>query len=187
MSDQEIDSLLTLADELVKRAREGGADVAEAVARSGSELSVKVRLGEPELVEEAGHRSIGMRVMKGKRVALTSTSDLTPRGLDRFVADALELAELSEEDPFAGPADPALVGHGPYPDLDLMDASLASVTAKDALERARESLRAADIGFYQTPVEVKGPREAFEDFRGPFLESAAPELHALRGAFFAVL
>src|SRR3954454_20821720 len=106
MGDSTVESLISLAGDLVERARRGGADVAEVIARSGSELSVKVRLGETELVEEAGHRSVGMRVMKGKRVALTSTSDLTPAGLDRFISDALELANLSQEDPFAGPADP---------------------------------------------------------------------------------
>ena len=53
----------------------------------------------------------GMRVIKDKRVALTSTSDLTPRGIERFLADALELVEISQEDPFAGPADPALLVH----------------------------------------------------------------------------
>ena len=55
--------------------------------RSGAELSAKVRMGEPELVEEAGHRGAGLRVMKGKRVALTSTSDLTAAGLERFLED----------------------------------------------------------------------------------------------------
>lgn len=143
MAVSENDELLNLADDLVARARRGGADVAEAFARAGSELSVKVRLGETELVEEAGHRSVGMRVMKGRRVALTSTSDLSARGLDRFVADALELADLSQEDPFAGPVDPALVARGPHPDLDLFDASLAGIGAKDALERAREGEAAA--------------------------------------------
>src|SRR3954470_16029433 len=116
MSDPTVDSLIALAQELAERARKGGADVAEVLARSGSELSVRVRLGEVELVEEAGHRSVGMRVMKGKRVALTSTSDLTPGGLDRFISDALELANLSNEDPFAGPADPAEIAKGPFPE-----------------------------------------------------------------------
>jgi PmbA protein len=106
MADQTVESLMALAEGLVERARRGGADVAEVIARAGSELSVRVRLGETELVEEAGHRAVGMRVMKGKRVALTSTSDLTQAGLDRFIADALELDDLSQEDPFAGPADP---------------------------------------------------------------------------------
>src|SRR5438876_7785090 len=129
MTDHSIESLLKLAGELVDRARAGGADVAEAVARSGSELSTKVRLGEPELVEEAGHRSVGMRVMKGKRVALTSTSDLTAAGLDRFVRDALELADLSQEDPFAGPADAKEIAKGPFPDLELFDPAMGDLDA----------------------------------------------------------
>src|SRR3954470_22446333 len=118
-ADSELQALMDLAAEVVERARKGGADVAEAIARSGSELSTKVRVGEPELVEEAAHRGLGMRVIKQKRVALTSTSDLTPRGLDRFIKDALELVEISQEDPFAGPADPALIHHGAFPDLEL--------------------------------------------------------------------
>ena len=142
-SDLEIERLTTLADDLVKRARRGGADVAEAIARAGSELSVKVRLGEAELVEEAGHRSVGMRVMKGKRVALTSTSDLTKAGLDRFVSDALELADLSQEDPFAGPADPSLLMRGEAADLSTFDPAGGSIDAAEALRRAKEGEDAA--------------------------------------------
>src|SRR5689334_11937877 len=94
--------LEALASSVVERARKGGADVAEASARSGWELTVRVRLGETELVQEAGHRSIALRVMKGGRVALTSTSDTTPAGIDRLVGDAIDLVELSEVDPFSG-------------------------------------------------------------------------------------
>lgn len=143
MADQELEKLLTLASDVVTRARKGGADVAEAIARSGSELSTKVRLGEPELVEEASHRSLGMRVMKGRRVALTSTSDLTKEGLDRFVRDALELADLSQEDPFAGPADPALLTKPPFPDLELYDPRCGDVDAAEAIARARRAEEAA--------------------------------------------
>src|SRR3954470_16711325 len=95
-ADSELQALTDLAAEVVDRARKGGADVAEAIARSGSELSTKVRLGEPELVEEAAHRGLGMRIIRDKRVALTTTSDLTPRGIDRFVKDALELVEICQ-------------------------------------------------------------------------------------------
>jgi PmbA protein len=42
--------LLELASDLVSRARKLGADVAEASARTGWELSAKVRLGKVELV-----------------------------------------------------------------------------------------------------------------------------------------
>ena len=141
--DAEIQSLTALAAEVVERARKGGADVAEAIARSGSHLSTKVRMGEPELVEEAAHRGLGMRVIKQGRVALTSTSDLTPRGIDRFVKDALELVDLSQEDPFAGPADPELLAKGALPDLDLYDPEGGEVTAAQALELALRGEKAA--------------------------------------------
>jgi PmbA protein len=134
---------MSLAASLVERARRGGADVAEVVARSGSELSVRVRLGETELVEEAGHRAVGMRVMKGKRVALTSTSDLTPAGLDRFISDALELADLSEEDPFAGPADPRELTKAPFPELDLFDSAMGELDAGQAIAMACKAEEAA--------------------------------------------
>ncbi|WP_437489275.1 metallopeptidase TldD-related protein [Sorangium sp. So ce1014] len=141
--DQQIAELTELAEQVVTRARKGGADVAEAIARSGSELTTKVRLGEPELVEEAVHKGLGMRIIKKQRVALTSTSDLTPRGLDRFVADALELADISQEDEFAGPADPELIAKGNFPALDLYDPSGGDVTAAQAIDIARRGEQAA--------------------------------------------
>ncbi|MDC0747245.1 TldD/PmbA family protein [Polyangium mundeleinium] len=141
--ETEIEELKNLAADVVRRARTGGADVAEAIARSGSELSTKVRLGEPELVEEASHKSLGMRVIKQGRVALTSTSDLTARGIDRFVRDALELVDISQEDPFAGPADPSLIATGPFPDLELYDPKGGDVTAAEAIDIARRAEQAA--------------------------------------------
>jgi len=134
---------MELASEVVERACKGGADVAEAIAGSGSELSTKVRLGNPELVEEAAHKSLGMRVIKNKRVALTSTSDLTPRGIDRFVRDALELADIAQEDAFAGPADPELLARGALPDLDLYDPAGGEVTAAQAIALAQRGEQAA--------------------------------------------
>jgi PmbA protein len=141
--ENEIKALGDLAADIVARALAGGADVAEAIARSGSELSTKVRLGEPELVEEAAHKSLGMRIIRDKRVALTSTSDLTPRGLDRFLRDALELVEISQEDPFAGPADPELIARSAAPDLDLYDPAGGEVNAAQAIELARRGEQAA--------------------------------------------
>ncbi len=143
-----LDELLALGDQIVKRARDGGATVAECILRSGAELSAKVRLGEPELVEEAGHHAAGLRIMKGKRVASTSTSDLSEEGIARFVSDALELAELSQEDPFAGPADSKLLcDPSTAPDLELYDPKGGSVQAADAIaiaKRGEDAARAFD-------------------------------------------
>jgi PmbA protein len=137
------DRLLELARRVVERARKGGADVAEASARGGFELSVRVRLGEPELVEEAGHHSVSLRVLKQQRAAVTATSDLTEAGLERCVADALELCELSEADPFAGPADPSELARPPHADLDIFDPAVGTIDAAEALRRATLAERAA--------------------------------------------
>jgi PmbA protein len=144
MNDRsQADGLLELAARLVERARSKGADVAEASARSGWELTAKVRLGAPELIQEAGHRSVALKVMKAQRVAITSTSDCSEEGIARCVDDALELAELSEADPFAGPADPALLARGPHADLELFDASVDGLDAEEALARATRVERIA--------------------------------------------
>jgi PmbA protein len=142
--DQDLAELLALGDRIVSMATKGGADVAECVLRIGGELSARVRLGEPELVEEAGTRSAGLRVMRARRVATTSTSDLSKGGIERFVSDALDLANLSQEDPFAGPADPKLLGDpSKAPDLQLYDASGGMLPAAEAIRIAKEGEAAA--------------------------------------------
>jgi PmbA protein len=143
MQDAEATELEALASNVVERARRAGADVAEVSARRGFDLSVRVRLGKTELVEEAGHRGLSLRVIRGQRVALSSTSDVTETGIQRLVADALELAELSEPDPFAGPADPSELCHPPHPDLDLFDPSIAEILAPEAIRIAETAERAA--------------------------------------------
>lgn len=143
MSNLDTDKLLALAQDLVSRARARGAEHAEAQARAGWELTVKVRLGETDLVQEAGQRSVYLRVFRNQRVALTSTSDVSDAGLDRCVADAVELLDLSEPDPFAGPADPAELSKPPYPDLDLYDARVEAIDAAEAIGRARRAEAAA--------------------------------------------
>lgn len=142
--DAELAELVEIGDRIVGMAKAGGATVAECLLRSGAELSARVRLDKPELVEEAAHRSAGLRVMKGKQVATTSTSDLTEQGIQRFVADALELVELAQEDPFAGPADPALiVDASKAPQLDLFDPKGGGVDAQQAIALAKSGERAA--------------------------------------------
>ena len=132
-----------LAAQIVEHALEAGADVAEAVARAGWELSTRVRLGEPELVEEAGRRGVELRVIKDQRVAMTTTSDLTSDGIARCVSDALMLADLAQPDEAAGPAAPEQLAAGPFADLELYDPAVSDIDAGAALERAKRAESAA--------------------------------------------
>jgi PmbA protein len=136
-------TLISLAEQLVTRARSNGAAIAEATARSGWELSVKVRLGKTELVQEAGHRRVYLRVLRDQRSALTSTSDLSAAGITRCVDDAMALLDLSEPDPHAGPADSAALYQGGGPELDLFDPSVDHIDAERAIAIAREAEAAA--------------------------------------------
>jgi PmbA protein len=143
-ADEEAAALVDLGRSVVERATVAGADVAEVSVHSGSHLSVKVRMREPELVEEAGSRALGLRVMVGQRVASTHTSDLSPSGQSTLIEDAMELARLSEADEFAGPPDPSeLSSSSEWPALDTFDEAVSGVAADEVLERALRGEQAA--------------------------------------------
>jgi PmbA protein len=87
----DFERMLSLADDVVARAQKKGASLAECTVQEGAHLSAKVRLKEPELVEEASSRALGLRVMLGQKVAVTYTSDLSKDGIARLHEDAFEL------------------------------------------------------------------------------------------------
>ncbi|MEN9581221.1 MAG: hypothetical protein RJA70_4230 [Pseudomonadota bacterium] len=143
MSELDTDQLTSLAERLVHQARGRGAEVAEAQARQGWELSARVRLGQPDLISEAGHRSVYLRVFRNQCSALTSTSDVTDAGLERCVSDAIELLDLSEPDEWAGPASAEDLARAPFLELDLFDPVLGAIDAAEAVDRAARAERAA--------------------------------------------
>ncbi len=81
--------LRDLAQDIVRRAMNGGATAAECVVREGDEFSTLVRLGQVETLKESGSRSIGVRVFNGQRAASTYSSDFSRESLDRMVKSAL--------------------------------------------------------------------------------------------------
>jgi PmbA protein len=142
ISEQTIKELCDAATMAVEMSKRAGADDAEVLVRDGSELTVKVRLGEPELVQEAGSRALGLRVMRGGRRAVTYTSDLRPEALLNFVQESVALAELSEPDPFSAPPERSDLATS-IPDLDLYDPKVAEVDAAWALKQAIAGEKAA--------------------------------------------
>ncbi len=139
----ESQALLDLGSRVVDRARRAGADVAEVSAHSGWELSVRVRMGAPELVEEAGTKGLTLRVIQNERVAVTSTTDLSESGIEHCVRDAIMLVTLSEPDPLAMPPDQTELAVAPFPDLDLFDPEVATIDAERAIDLAMRGEKAA--------------------------------------------
>jgi PmbA protein len=134
--------LIAVAEQACALAKKHGADAAEAVVRAGSELSVKVRLGEIELLQEAASKAVGLRVFRDHRAAITYTSDLSPAALEQFVRDTVDLARLAEPDELNELPDRAELARE-QPDLDLYDERTLGVDAKQAIERCRAGEAAA--------------------------------------------
>ncbi len=133
--EAQVAELRGIAERAAAAGVRAGAEAAEALVSDGIELSVKVRMGKPELVQEAGARALGLRVFRDHRAAVTYTSDLRPDALERFVAETVELAKLSEPDELNElPADDQFAMT--VPELELFDEKVLAIDAKRALDEA---------------------------------------------------
>ncbi|MEA2696542.1 MAG: PmbA protein [Myxococcales bacterium] len=130
------------AEQMLSFALRAGADGAEVLVRDGTELEVKVRLGEPELIKEAGSRALGLRVLKDHRAAVTYTSDFSPAAMERFARESVELAALAEPDPTGDLPAPGEMARE-IPELDLWDESVLGVEVAEAIRRAKVGEAAA--------------------------------------------
>jgi PmbA protein len=130
------------AEEMLSYALAAGAQAAEVLVRDGSELEVKVRLGEPELIKEAGSRALGLRVLRDHRVAVTYSSDFAPAAMRQFARESVELCELAEPDPLADLPERHEMARE-VRDLDLWDETALSLDAAQALRLARQGEQAA--------------------------------------------
>ena len=99
-------ALRDLAEALVAYARKCGADETEVSVIDGYEFNVDVRKGRIETLVEAGSRSAGLRVIKDKKTAYASSSDLDMGTLRRLVRErrAAGRARQSRRVRRAGPA-----------------------------------------------------------------------------------
>lgn len=129
---------LEIARRAVQLARAAGAEQCDAFVSMYGESNVTVRLGELEKLIEAGSMSLGLRVINGGRTAVCSTSDLSPASLERFAAETVELAAISEPDEFAGLPEPALLATGANADaLALYDERIESLTTEQKIAMAK--------------------------------------------------
>ncbi|MGO4505204.1 MULTISPECIES: metalloprotease PmbA [unclassified Dyella] len=117
-SNDELDRLAQLAEDVIRRARAAGASQAEVAASIDTGLNVNVRLGEVETVEHTRDRGFGLTVYFGQRKGSASTADLNPDSIQATLEQACAIARYTEEDPAAGLADASRMATQ-FPDLDL--------------------------------------------------------------------
>ena len=134
--------LLQLANDIVHRAQAAGASDAECTIAEGEEFSVNVRMREVETLKEAGSRGAGLRILVGRHTGSSYTSDLTADGVAHLVKSALELAEVTTEDPHAGLPDPQELG-AIEGDLGLYKPDVSGMDTGRKIELARRTEAAA--------------------------------------------
>ena len=97
---------------------------------------------ELENLKEAGSRGAGLRILRGKHTGSSYTSDLSAAGIEHLVKSAVELADITTEDPHAGLPDPEELGSIPG-DLGLYSPDVAGLETGVKVESAREAEEAA--------------------------------------------
>jgi PmbA protein len=87
-----------LAEQLVKKCLKKGADAAEVYIENGRNLSLEVRKGEVETVEEAASYGAGFRVFLKGKMAFSSSNDLGEKALEDAIGRAIEFAKITTSD-----------------------------------------------------------------------------------------
>ena len=136
------DELLAMAGRLVDFGLTYGADEVEVNLTDGREFSVDVRLGKIENLLEAGSRSLGVRIIKQKKTAFATSSDLREGTVRRLIRNAVVRAGLASRDDHSGLP--------PLPEeltdihlLELYDPEVAALTPSQKIRLALETERIA--------------------------------------------
>ncbi len=93
---------MNLAERLVSLGIAKGADETEVSIVEGTEFNVDVRYGNIENLMEASSRYLGIRVIKEKKTAYATSSDLSRDSLQRLMKNAIRRAEYANRDEHAG-------------------------------------------------------------------------------------
>src|SRR3990170_3249160 len=123
-----------LAEQLVKKCLKKGADAAEVYIENGRNLSLEVRKGEVETVEEAASYGAGFRVFLKGRMAFSSSNDLGEKALEDAIGRAIEFAKITTSDPNnVLPDDKGMIKIG-----GLYDPRIAQIPMEQKIELAKK-------------------------------------------------
>ena len=139
-----------MLQDVVTAALKAGADAAEAVSAERQSLSVSVRQGKLEDVQQEESRDLGLRVFIGKSQAVVSGSDVSKEARDRLIARAVAMARLAPEDAYAGLAPRDRLFAGELPDLELFDPTVATADELEGVARATEAAALSVAGVTNT-------------------------------------
>ncbi|MDY0975405.1 metalloprotease PmbA [Massilia sp. CFBP9012] len=134
------DQLKQLARDVLAFAREQGATDASVEISEGSGLSISVRKGNIETIEQNKDKGLGVTVYVGQRRGNASTSDFSTGSLKATVEAAANIARFTAEDDCAGLPDADLLELAPR---DLRLFYPWQISTEEAVELAKRCENAA--------------------------------------------
>lgn len=149
---------------LDQAARLGATAAATDVSESAG-LSVNVRKGKVETIEQTRDKGLGVTVYVGTRRGHASTSDFAEKAVAETVKAAFEIARFTGEDTFAGLPDPDTIARHPK-DLDLFHPW--TIEADEAIEIAKVMEAAA---FAVSPAIVNSEGAGVSVSHGHFVSA----------------
>jgi PmbA protein len=129
-----------LTDHVMAHARRIGASDCSVDVSESSGLTVNVRCGQVETIEQTRDKGLGVTVYIGKRRGHANTSDFSRQALEQTVAAAYDIARHTGEDPCAGLPDEETLAKE-FPALDLFHPW--DIGAEDAVRLAKRIEAAA--------------------------------------------
>ncbi|WP_085314267.1 metalloprotease PmbA [Derxia lacustris] len=141
-----IDHLRELAENVLHIARARGATECAVEVSEGSGLSVNVRRGKVETIEQNQDKGVGLTCYLGKKKGHASTSDFSLKALEDTVQAALDIARFTSPDEFSGLPEDEFFERQP---LDLKLYKPWDISADDAIAFAK---RAEDAAFAVDPA-----------------------------------
>lgn len=160
VAEQQVELKNAVAKALEMAAKKS--DAAEVAISKSTGLSVSTRMCEVENVEFNSDGALGITVYRNQRKGSASTSDLSEEAIKQTVDAALDIAQYTSQDPFAGPA-PEKFMVGEIPDLDLFhpdspDPDYAAQVAIAAEQKALsfgDKIKQSDGASYDSHYGVK--------------------------------
>ena len=134
--------MLDRLEDLLRRARTGGAVEADAFMVEEELQTVQVRLGTVESLKHARENRCSLRIFTESGSASATTSDLSPGALARLVDESVRLAQVTRRDEHSGlPSREALARD--IPDLQLWDPEGHAMGVEEKIDWARRAEAAA--------------------------------------------
>lgn len=132
-------------DALLLKAKKAGAETADGIITYGRSLSVSVRGGALEDIDNSEGRDVGLRVMVGGKQACVSTSDVSELSLNQLAERAVAMAKLAPVDPYCG-----------LPEQTVSSADASKYDLSDNHVLTPEDLKARALAVEAAAMNVKG-------------------------------